>query len=195
MAEGFDSLPRDKTRPSRIAPLGAAVAKRVVALTLTDPPAEATHWTAATMAEACGISISSVQRIWREHGLQPHRGRQFKLSTDRMLSTSCATWLVSMSIRRLMPSSCPSTKRPKSRRSTAPSQVCRPPSTASSPRQIRCQSPFTWTADPVKIIAAVKRGHQVLKSIHLEASAIRKLFRRKRQCIPRVSRLWTRLPS
>jgi hypothetical protein len=26
--------------------------------------------------------------------------------------------------------------------------------------------PFTWTANPNKIIAAVKRGHQVLDSIH-----------------------------
>jgi hypothetical protein len=26
--------------------------------------------------------------------------------------------------------------------------------------------PFTWTADPDKIIAAVKRGHQVLDSVH-----------------------------
>ena len=82
MQEGFDGLLRDKTRPSRIAPLGAAVAERVVALTLTNPPAEATHWTAARMAEETGICVSSVQRIWRAHGLQPHRSRQFKLSTD-----------------------------------------------------------------------------------------------------------------
>jgi hypothetical protein len=34
------------------------------------------------MAEAVGISISSVQRIWRAHGLQPHRVRPFKLSND-----------------------------------------------------------------------------------------------------------------
>jgi hypothetical protein len=27
-------------------------------------------------------------------------------------------------------------------------------------------NPFTWTANPDKIIAAVKRGHQVLDSIH-----------------------------
>jgi transposase len=80
--EGFDGLLRDKTRPSRIAPLGADVAERVVALTLGDPPAEATHWTAAMMAGMTGISVSSVQRIWRAHGLQPHRVRQFKLSTD-----------------------------------------------------------------------------------------------------------------
>jgi transposase len=26
--------------------------------------------------------------------------------------------------------------------------------------------PFAWTADPNKIIAAVRRGHQVLDSIH-----------------------------
>jgi len=73
---------RDKTRPSRIPPLGAAVAERVVALTLTGPPAEVTHWTAAMMAKATNISVSSVQRIWRAHGLEPHRVRQFKLSND-----------------------------------------------------------------------------------------------------------------
>ena len=80
--EGYDGLLRDKTRPSRIPPLGPEVAERVVALTLSDPPAEATHWVAAMMAKATGISVSSVQRIWRAHGLRPHRVRQFKLSND-----------------------------------------------------------------------------------------------------------------
>jgi transposase len=82
MQEGYDGLLHDKTRPSRIAPLEADVVERVVALTQTDPPAEATHWTAAMMAKAVDISASSVQRIWRRHGLQPHRVKQFKLSTD-----------------------------------------------------------------------------------------------------------------
>jgi transposase len=80
--EGFDGLLRDKTRPSRIKPLSEEVAARVVALTLADPPGETTHWTAALMAKACAISVSSVQRIWRAHGLEPHRVRQFKLSND-----------------------------------------------------------------------------------------------------------------
>ena len=80
--EGVDGLLRDKTRPSRIKPLGEEVAARVVALTLADPPGEATHWTGVMMAKAAGISVSSVQRIWRAHGLQPHRVRQFKLSND-----------------------------------------------------------------------------------------------------------------
>ena len=58
------------------------IAERVVALTRTDPPVEATHWTASMMAKAVGISASSVQRIWHAHGLQPHRVQQFKLSND-----------------------------------------------------------------------------------------------------------------
>jgi transposase len=82
MAAGVDGLLRDKTRPARVAPLPAEVVERVIALTHSDPPGEATHWTGAAMAKAAGISVSSVQRIWRAHGLQPHRVRQFKLSTD-----------------------------------------------------------------------------------------------------------------
>ena len=78
----LDGLVRDKTRPSRIEPLSAEAAERVVALTLGDPPVETTHWTGASMAKAAGLSVSSVQRIWRAHGLQPHRMRQFKLSND-----------------------------------------------------------------------------------------------------------------
>jgi transposase len=54
----------------------------VVALTLTDAPGETTHWTADMMAAASGISATAVRRIWRAHGLQPHRFRQFKLSND-----------------------------------------------------------------------------------------------------------------
>jgi transposase len=82
MTAGVDGLLRDKTRPSRVPPLGREVAERVVSLTQGDPPGETTHWTAAAMAEATAISVSSVQRIWRAHGLQPHRMRQFKLSND-----------------------------------------------------------------------------------------------------------------
>jgi transposase len=82
MAAGVDGLLRDKTRPSRVPSLPAEVVEGVIALTRNDPPGEATHWTGAAMAEAVGISVSSVQRIWRRHGLQPHRVRQFKLSTD-----------------------------------------------------------------------------------------------------------------
>ncbi len=79
---GVDGLLRDKTRKPGKAPLGDAVAHRVVALTCGDPPGEATHWTGRMMAGACGISLRSVQRIWAAHKLQPHRLRTFKRSRD-----------------------------------------------------------------------------------------------------------------
>jgi len=81
-AAGIAGLWRDKTRPSRIPPLTPEVVERVATLTLAGPPPDATHWTGAAMAGAVGVSVSSVQRIWRAHGLQPHRVSQFKLSND-----------------------------------------------------------------------------------------------------------------
>jgi transposase len=86
MTDGVAGLLRDKTRPSRIPPLSTEVEQRVVASTLTDPPGETTHWTAVAMAKESSISVSSVRRIWRKHGLQPHRIRQFKLSNDPQLA-------------------------------------------------------------------------------------------------------------
>jgi len=80
--EGVDGLLRDKTRPSRVKPFGPEVAERIVALTLAEPPGETTHWTGRAMAKVAGVSLSYVQRIWRSHGLQPHRIRTFKLSND-----------------------------------------------------------------------------------------------------------------
>ena len=87
MLEGVDGLLRDKTRPSRKPPLATSVIERVVTLTKSDAPGEVTHWTAAAMAKAVGISISSAQRIWRAHGLQPHRVHLFKLSSDPAFPT------------------------------------------------------------------------------------------------------------
>jgi transposase len=83
MTDGVDGLLRDKTRPSRLPPLPKAVVERVVTRTLGEaPPDGVTHWTAPAMAAANGISVSSVQRIWRAHGLRPHQIRTFKLSSD-----------------------------------------------------------------------------------------------------------------
>ena len=79
---GVDGLLRDRTRPSRIPRLATDLVERVVARTQGPPPSEATHWTVRAMAKDIGISPASVQRIWVGHGLQPHRVRTFKLSTD-----------------------------------------------------------------------------------------------------------------
>ncbi len=83
MIEGVAGLLRDKTRPPRIAPLSPNVEAKVVKATVSERPAgETTHWTAPAMAKLQGISVGSVQRIWRKHGLQPHRTRHFKLAND-----------------------------------------------------------------------------------------------------------------
>lgn len=54
----------------------------VIVTTLESAPANATHWSSRGMAKASGLSVSTVQRIWRAFGLQPHRIETFKLSTD-----------------------------------------------------------------------------------------------------------------
>ncbi len=82
MREGVAGLLRDKTRKPGLPPLAPALVDRVVELTLAEPPGETTHWTGRAMAAATGVSLRSVQRIWAAHGLEPHRVRSFKLSTD-----------------------------------------------------------------------------------------------------------------
>ena len=83
MCEGVDGLLRDKTRPPGKPALAQELVKRIVDLTLGEPPGETTHWTGRAMAEAAGVSLRSVQRVWTAHGLAPHRVRTFKLSKDK----------------------------------------------------------------------------------------------------------------
>src|SRR5579859_3230833 len=54
----------------------------VIVRTLENCPENGTHWSSRGMAKASGLSVSTVQRIWRAFGLQPHRLETFKLSTD-----------------------------------------------------------------------------------------------------------------
>jgi transposase len=54
----------------------------VIVKTLESAPAGATDWSSRNMARVAGLSVSSVQRIWRAFGLQPHRSETFKLSID-----------------------------------------------------------------------------------------------------------------
>jgi transposase len=82
--EGVPGLKRDKTRPSRVPPLPREVRLKVIAKTVQEAPPNATHWSRATMAEAVGISPSSVGRIWADAGLKPHIVKGFKVSNDPM---------------------------------------------------------------------------------------------------------------
>ena len=59
--------------------------ERVSALikkTIETKPADGTHWSCRSIAAETGLSKSTVQRVWRAFGIQPHRQKHFKLSTD-----------------------------------------------------------------------------------------------------------------
>jgi transposase len=49
---------------------------------ITRQPEGATHWSSRGMAKDRGLSVSTVQRVWRAFGLKPHRQETFELSTD-----------------------------------------------------------------------------------------------------------------
>ncbi len=84
LVAGVDGLLKDATRPGR--PRTArepANVEAVVRVTLNETtPAGATHWSTRTLAEHLGTNATAVARIWRDHGLKPHRFKTFKLSND-----------------------------------------------------------------------------------------------------------------
>ena len=79
---GVDGLLRDKSRPPETPPLSAAIKTLVLTKTMRETPPDATHWSVRSMARAVGISHTSVQNIWRAHGLKPHLVDSFKVSND-----------------------------------------------------------------------------------------------------------------
>src|SRR5271166_5277401 len=82
LAMGLAGLEKDAPRPGRTPTITPAKVQEVVRKTTQEKPANATHWSTRTMAEAAGLSEKSVRRIWHKHGLKPHLSRTFKLSND-----------------------------------------------------------------------------------------------------------------
>ena len=74
----------DEPRPGAPRKIGDEQINAIVTQTLEATPRGATHWSTRSMAEACGLSHASVQRIWKAFGLQPHRVDTFKPSNDPM---------------------------------------------------------------------------------------------------------------
>lgn len=72
----------DEPRPGTPRKLSDAEVERVLARTLESQPKGATHWSTRSLAQATGLSQSSISRIWRAFSLQPHRSESFKLSRD-----------------------------------------------------------------------------------------------------------------
>ena len=83
LATGVEGLLKDASRPGRPRTAReAAHVQEVVRITLEETPQGATHWSTRTLAAHLGTSASAVARIWRDHGLKPHRVESFKLSND-----------------------------------------------------------------------------------------------------------------
>ena len=79
---GIKGLLKDAPRPGRTPSILASTVAQVIRKTTQTTPPHATHWSTRTMAREVGISEASVRRIWRAHGLKPHRVESFKISRD-----------------------------------------------------------------------------------------------------------------
>jgi len=79
---GVDGLLKDAPRPGRKKKISSKKVEKIVNATLHTKPKDATHWSTRTMARAQGVSEATVRRIWKAHGLRPHRVKTFKLSRD-----------------------------------------------------------------------------------------------------------------
>jgi transposase len=81
VAQGMEGL-EDRPRSGRPARIQRARIDEIVRLTTQEKPMVATHWSTRVLAEVTGVSAATVGRIWRAHGLKPHRVKSFKLSND-----------------------------------------------------------------------------------------------------------------
>src|SRR5687768_5707953 len=79
---GIGGIEKDAPRSGSKPRIDDEQRQAVVRKTLHEKPQGQTHWSRSTMAAATGLSDSTVGRIWREHGLKPHRVETFKLSSD-----------------------------------------------------------------------------------------------------------------
>ena len=72
----------DEPRPGAPRRIGDEAVAETIRRTLEETPTNATHWSLRGMAAATGYAPSTIHRIWKAFGLQPHRVESFKLSSD-----------------------------------------------------------------------------------------------------------------
>ena len=72
----------DELRPGAPRSITDEQVAEVVYKTLKTKPKDETQWSVRSMGKETGLTKDAVHRIWRTYGLQPHRQKHFKLSTD-----------------------------------------------------------------------------------------------------------------
>src|SRR5882757_7456797 len=72
----------DEPRPGAPRAIDDERIEEVIVKTLEATPANATHWSRASMATETGLSRSTIGRIWKSFGLKPHQVDTFKISND-----------------------------------------------------------------------------------------------------------------
>jgi transposase len=72
----------DEPRPGAPREISDSQVEDVITRTLESTPLAATHWSTRSMARATKLSHMAVARIWQAFGLEPHRTKTFKLSSD-----------------------------------------------------------------------------------------------------------------
>jgi transposase len=75
---GLDSRYRGAAYRRRTAQTEA----RILEFTRRGPRDGSTHWSSYRLAKEFGISQSTVSRVWRQFGFQPHRSRSYMASND-----------------------------------------------------------------------------------------------------------------
>jgi transposase len=78
---GVEALYEDRPRGRSFKPLPRDKEAEIITRTQT-APAHATQWSCSSMGKLCGVSPSSVQRVWQANGFKPHLIKTFKLSND-----------------------------------------------------------------------------------------------------------------
>ena len=160
-ADRLDGL-LDEPRPGTPRKIGDDEIADTIRRTLETTPDGATHWSLRSMSKAVGYAPSTIHRIWRAFGLQPHRTETFKLSPTHCLSKRCAPSSASI-YRRPSERWCfASTRSRRSRLWTARNPCC------------RCGQ-AKWSGGPTITLAMARRPsllHSILPPGQSSAAAI-----------------------
>jgi len=82
-ADGAKGVTIDRPRSGRPKAITPEQEAAIIDATLHEAPSDGgTHWSTRLMAQRVGVHQMTISRIWRAHGLKPHRVKTHKVSTD-----------------------------------------------------------------------------------------------------------------